>query len=173
MSVIDTLIYDRTAADVERVYTLAKLWVPGNDGKPIFIGTPSEKAEWDAGLKGAYNASDLNRVGAALQYLAQWFETHGYSVDVSVKTDWVGGELPDVPTMVQLQSYLAQVEKIRSVVPVFLNTPQVPDDLPAFTWQDANAVEKILADVEQLVQNMEQTWIYSGEVECGEVPAYG
>lgn len=173
MSVIDTLIYDRTAADVERVYALSALWVPGDDGEPVFTGLPSEKAEWDAGLKGSYNASDLNRVGAALEYLAQRFEANGYSVDVSVKTDWKGGETPDVPTIAQLQSYLDQVEKIRSAVSVFQDTPPVPGDLPAFTWQDANAIEKILVDVEQLIQNMEQAWIYSGEVECGEVPTYG
>lgn len=29
-----------------------------------------EKTDWESGLKGAYNASDLNRVGNAVVYVA-------------------------------------------------------------------------------------------------------
>lgn len=32
--------------------------------------TAAEQAEWLTGMKGAYNAADLNRVGIALNYLA-------------------------------------------------------------------------------------------------------
>lgn len=60
-TVIDTLITDRTAADVARVHELA---VKGYAGM-----TAAELAEWLAGVKGAYNAVDLNRVGTALNYL--------------------------------------------------------------------------------------------------------
>lgn len=66
MSVIDNLIYDRTAADVQRVHDFRNRILAGG----ITALTASERAEYLAGMKGAYNASDLNRVGEAVQYLA-------------------------------------------------------------------------------------------------------
>lgn len=168
MSVIDTLIYDRTSADVEQVYALARLWAPGSDGKPVFTGTPEQKALWNAGLKGAYNAADLNRVGAALLFLAQKLTENAYPVTVTPKTDWKGPPDPDVPTMTDLQHYLNQIAIIRAALPVFPTTPAVPDDLPDFTWQDANAIEKILVDVETLINNMAAAWFYCGDLYCGE-----
>ena len=39
-------------------------------------------------VKGSYNADDLNRVGAAMQYIADRFAAHGYQVSISPKTDW-------------------------------------------------------------------------------------
>ena len=56
------LITDRTQADVDRVQYLASVgWENMTD---------AEKAEWSTPLKGAYNASDLNRVGAAVTYIS-------------------------------------------------------------------------------------------------------
>lgn len=61
MSVLDTLITDRTQADVTRWKTL--------HDKGWFRMSPEEKVEWSSGLKGTYNASDLNRVTAAMEYI--------------------------------------------------------------------------------------------------------
>ena len=63
MSIIDTLITDRTQADEERVEELA---AKGYDAM-----TAEEKSEWDGEMKGAYDASDLNRVESAVAYLAE------------------------------------------------------------------------------------------------------
>lgn len=57
------LIYDRTAEDVERALALAKKAEAGTL-------TDTEKTEWLAGMKGCYNAADMNRVEAAVQTLA-------------------------------------------------------------------------------------------------------
>ena len=37
--------------------------------------------------KGYYNADDLNRVGAAIAYLAEQFDKYGYHVSANVKTN--------------------------------------------------------------------------------------
>ena len=75
MSVIDTLVTDRTEADASRYSELRdKGWA---------AMTTAERAEWVAGMKGAYNASDLNRVASAMSYLSQRFASAGYSVPVS------------------------------------------------------------------------------------------
>ena len=52
MSIIDTLITNRTQSDVTRWRTLHDKGWGGM--------TAGEKTEWFAGVKGAYNAADLN-----------------------------------------------------------------------------------------------------------------
>lgn len=70
MSIVDELITDRTQADVNRVRELAlKGWANLTEG---------EKAEWNAGMKGAYNATDLNRVTQAMDYINAELEGYGY-----------------------------------------------------------------------------------------------
>lgn len=166
MSVIDTLIYDRTAADVERVYELALLWVLGDDGKPIFVGTAAQKAEWDAGLKGAYNDTDLNRVGTALEYLSARLAAAAYPVTVTPKTDWVGGEHPDIPSIQQIEAYLQQVSAIRAALPLLPSTPAVPETA-GLNWQGANDIEQILADVDRLLTNAAAAFRHCGASVCG------
>ena len=69
------LIYDRTAADVEWALALAKKAEAGTL-------TDTEKTEWLAGMKGCYNAADMNRVEAAVQTLAAELNAAGYAVAV-------------------------------------------------------------------------------------------
>lgn len=69
------LIYDRTAEDVERALALAKKAEAGTL-------TDTEKTEWLAGMKGCYNAADMNRVEAAVKQLAAELNAAGYPVAV-------------------------------------------------------------------------------------------
>lgn len=73
------LIYDRTLEDVAEVRRLlAKLDPETGDGL-----TAAEQAKWDAGLKGAYNFTDLNRVEAAVKTLAVALTSAGYPVEIA------------------------------------------------------------------------------------------
>lgn len=73
----DYLITDRTEADAKRARYLSGLWGP-RPGQ--WCGTSEELAEWDAGLKGAYNAKDLNRVTLAASYLLTKLGGLGYAI---------------------------------------------------------------------------------------------
>ena len=99
MSIIDTLITDRTQADVNRVLTLsAKGWA---------AMTAAEKEEFEAGMKGAYKATDLNRVNAAMEYLDTRLKAMGYTggyyqrVKVPHKQSGGGSVLPEGYTQVE------------------------------------------------------------------------
>ena len=73
------LVYDRTSEDVAEVRRLlAKLDPETGDGL-----TAAEQAKWDAGLKGAYNFTDLNRVESAVKTLAAALTSAGYPVAVT------------------------------------------------------------------------------------------
>lgn len=70
MSIIDTLVTDRSAADV------------------------AAKNE-----KGTYNAADLNRVSEAVAYLRPIFEDYGYIVSDTELKVWAENELPKASEM--------------------------------------------------------------------------
>lgn len=70
MSILDTLVTDRTAADA------------------------AAKNE-----KGTYNAADLNRVNEAVAYLRPIFSEFGYSVSDSELRTWAENELPKASEM--------------------------------------------------------------------------
>ena len=63
MSIIDTFITDRTATDVIKLKALM--------AKDFAAMSTAEQEAWLLDSKGAYNASDMNRVGTALNYLKQ------------------------------------------------------------------------------------------------------
>ena len=99
------LITDRTQRDVDRVGELAE--------KGWAAMTEQERAEWLGEMKGAYNASDMNRVGEAVAYVAGRLTDFGYAAPVSPKTDWTDEGEPDTD---QLASYLADISTIRGAL---------------------------------------------------------
>ena len=158
MSVVDTLITDRTEADVSRYRELT--------GKGWAEMTTSEKSEWMAGMKGAYNASDLNRVASAMSYLSQRFASAGYSVPISSPTDWANG---DIPTKGDMDTYLDDLRRIRAALAVMDTTPTAPGSMDYLTWAKANDIEKILVDVEDALGRLLLSPFYSGEIYSSEV----
>ena len=158
MSVIDTLVTDRTEADASRYSELRdKGWA---------AMTTAERAEWVAGMKGAYNASDLNRVASAMSYLSQRFASAGYSVPVSSPTDWANG---DIPTKGDMDTYLDDLRRIRAALAVMDTTPSAPGSMDYLTWAKANDIEKILVDVDDALGRLLLSPVYSGEIYSGEV----
>lgn len=153
------LITDRVRADVDRVAALAGRVSAGT-------ATAAELAEWQSDLKGAYNASDLNRVGAAVAYVAERLNSYGYAVTVNPKQDWTGS---DIPTAGQMAAYLRDVAALRGAIAVMASTPPTPDSANNLTWQEANNIEQILLDVDELLTRMAAAWFYSGDLYAGEV----
>lgn len=153
------LITDRTQADVDRVRALLRKWRDGTM-------TDAEKAEWALDLKGAYNASDLNRVGAAVRYVAGRLHEHGYKVAVAPKEDWLED---DDPTAGQMESYRRDIAAIRSALAVKPSTPPAPGSMDGLTYVEANNIEQILLDVDALLTLISQGLYYSGEIYAGEI----
>ena len=137
MSIMDTLVTDRTQADADA----------RND-------------------KGTYNASDLNRVGAAVAYVAGRLLECGTSVDVSPKQDWSES---DTPTASQLERYRSDVAALRDALAAMPTTPQAPTTMENLTCGKANDLEKILQDTDVLISNLKAAWFFSGDLFSGEV----
>ena len=137
MSIIDTLITDRTLSDVSN-------------------GTN----------KGSYNASDLNRVGEAMLYVADRLRSAGYAVEVNPRVDWTDEEWVAPAAASKMLDDLSVIRKQFAHVS---GTPAVPADMNGFTYGDANAIERILEAADNLLTNIMTAWFYSGEVYSGEV----
>ena len=73
---LDNLIFDRTELDVAELQAVTAKLVAGT-------ATAAERAAFLAGMKGAYNYTDLNRVGAAVEYLTALLHSLGYNVPTS------------------------------------------------------------------------------------------
>lgn len=159
-------ITDRTQADVDRVYYLAGKWRRSSDGTPIWTGTEEELDEWNAGLRGCYNAEDMNRVGYLVRMISELLYEYGYIVVVNAKENWT---MTDTPTETQCKAYLDNVQAIRDSIPVLPTTPMVPQSMDNLNYQKANNIEKILSDVYYLLQKMISAFSYSGELYSGEI----
>lgn len=160
MSIIDTLIMDRTAEDVAKV---AEYNRKGIDGM-----SADELAEWLAGLKGAYNAADLNRVNAAMAYLCERFDEIGYMVP-GYEDQGITWSKQDIPRASQMAKYLSNVSAVRERIPLYQSTPPAPTSMNGLTYTGANAIEQIMADIEALIDCIIASWYFSGDLYGGEI----
>ena len=94
MSVIDSLVMDRTIQDVT-----------------------------DGTAKGHYNASDLNRVGHVMEAIALLLSEYGYTVLVEPKTDWDISDIPTQSQMKKYLDDLAALRAAIELPPSTPNTP--------------------------------------------------
>ena len=154
-TIIDTLVTDRTQADVERVRELA--------AKGFAAMTAAEQAEWMTGMKGAYNAADLNRVGTAMNYLAgRLGAICGRSITWTAKTDWA---VTDIAMASQAETYRQQIQDIRDALAYPAGTPDAPQ-LARLTYTGANDIERILVLCEELIVNVAKSFRHTGAAEC-------
>lgn len=149
------LITDRSAADVQYVSGLAL---------KAHKMTDAELSAWISGLKGAYNASDLNRVEGAVLYVVERLRIAGWYVKLDTKTDW---KFSDFPTVAEMDRYLSNIRKLRAALPAGL--PVVPADADKFTYSEANDIEILLESLDAAVTNIMANVFYSNELYSGEV----
>ena len=127
--------------------------------------------------KGTYNATDLNRVTHAMEYLVERLRSYGYFVRYErVKVPHIEDNLEDytwyhsdIPQERELTAYLQNVRWLRESMVLLPNTPEVPDDMQGFTFTEANDIEQILVIIETVINLMVASFIYSGEIFSGEV----
>lgn len=143
MNLIDTLIFDRTLADAERVKQLKKIGFSNM--------TAEERAEWLSGMKGSYNATDLNRVGCVINYIADRLNEAGFVIRVSPKVDWTES---DIPTLPEMSRYLTDLSVLRCALPPLSDTPEIPADMRGLTVSEANAIEHVLYNLELIINAM-------------------
>ena len=113
-----------------------------------------------------YNTTDLNRVGAAVEYVAGRFQALGYDCPVRVKKDWSES---DTPTVSQMEVYRQNIVTLRRQIAVMQSTPKTPETMRFLDYVKANDIERILLDLDTLLDKLTKSWYFSGELYAGEV----
>lgn len=115
-----------------------------------------------------YDWKDMNRVAEAMEYVAERLRSCGWNVTVNPRRF----TREDFPTESVMEHYIKQLRKLHQTLILFITTPAVPGvsrDRPYMTVQEANDIEKILLDIEDMVRRTEAAYYYSGDVFAGEV----
>ena len=113
--------------------------------------------------KGHYNYTDLNRIEEWCEYIAGVLNEYSYPVSITVKKNWTADDFPNE----------LQMERIRWNVgvlkDVYYSFTSLPENLENMTYQKANAVEKILSEIDYLLRKMENNFIYCGVARVGQL----
>ena len=118
--------------------------------------------------KGNYNATDLNRVEEWCQYISDLLNEYGYYVSIVTKTDWtVGLGKPNMTS--EINRIKTNIQSLIDAYVVMQSTPEVPSTTRlAINYQEANDIERILVDLEYLIESMSQYFVYSGVAVSGQ-----
>lgn len=189
MSIIDTLIFDRTVSDVQRIVSLAA----AAQKRTL---TDAELAEWNAAVvRGAYNAEDLNRVGEAAVYVNDYLTAVQPSIDAYIAALGVADDAVFDAGIGDAKEIAPRTDYARDNTPLMRADIQVTFDAACdvaarigitisvdvgrMTFTSANAVERALFDAYYMGVDAENTrkekadkiaaaWYYSGDLFCGE-----
>ena len=101
-----------------------------------------------------------------MSYVAGRLNGYGYAVTVNPKQDWT---VSNIPTAGDMETYISDVAALRGAIAVLASTPPTPDSASGLTWREANDIERILLDVDELLTRMAAAWFYSGDLYAGEV----
>lgn len=150
------LITDRTASDVSYAQSMK--------GKKWADLTSEQKAEYLLGLKGAYSYTDFNRVENAVAYLSELLKTYGYPNTVNVKTNWTSEDMQKVS---EIQRYIDNIAELKNKYYTSVEGT-MPTTATWLTVEGANYLEKLLANIEEIIINMTQNFIHCGVANCGQ-----
>ena len=122
---------------------------------------------YDKADKAYYNASDLNRVETATEYIAKLLKLYSYfKSDLVCKKDWL---MSDFPTENEMNRYLSNIQKLIDSFYLKEDSPSLPKSMNYLDIKKANNIEKVLYDLNNLIENMISQFNYCGEIYAGEV----
>jgi hypothetical protein len=170
------LVTDRTQADYAYFQSLrARGWddLTEDERGYYLYGTPTPLTCLDGPLycldgplycrdnivRGEYRRPDLNRVSAAVAYLACLLNGYGYQVAVTAKQDWADGQRP---TVEQMAAYRADIAAIRAALTMPAGTPAAPGSMTGLTVTRANDIERILKTIDAEIASLESVFCRSG-----------
>lgn len=163
----ESLVTDRTQQHVSRILNLMQQIAGGTATQAEIDEFLANRGDGDADTwKGAYNYTDLNRVGQWVAYLTERLAGIGLFPVTVAKDDWTEADYVDAAS---LAYYLDDLAKIRSALAVPSTTPALPESMDALNYTKANNIETILGVVNTLIDNTKQSFVYSGEPCAGEV----
>lgn len=162
------MIYDRTILDVSNAKKIISKFQSLADWSSI------TEAEINTLERGTYTRISLNRVEEKVAELCRSFRDIGYSfIDTETTTDWDNTKYFNKS---QHKRFFSNIAYLYNLFPLPSDTPNPPYFSSSgeyvygnITYALANDAEKILVDIEKLIDLLKKSWYYSGEIYSGEV----
>jgi hypothetical protein len=149
------MIYNRTQTDIDIAIAIRKR---------IQSGETLTEADINALERGTLTINTLNRIEQKQAELKGLFNSIGYwDTDDIVNREW---NKEDYFKQENFNQILTNLEILQNAYYIYANTPNVPN-ANYRQFGTVNAVEHILADLEKMIEDMEEHYRYCGEVECG------
>ena len=153
------MIFDRTQNDVDTAVSLR------NKKVKEFESLTSE--EINTLERGTITINTLNRIDNKQMELANLFS----QLSINVKIENKNWEKTQIFNRAEFQRILDNLNVLVKNFSVYSNTPNVPKI--SYHFEDINAIEKILFDLEELYNKALKSFIYCGTTHCGMGLNYG
>ena len=159
------MIFDRTQNDVDTAIRLRneKVKFDPITMQPINLDelTPAELQILN---KGTFNYTDLNRIENKQEELKNLFNDMGYWNTPITNKVW--GE-NDIFNADEFQRIIDNINVLRESFFVYKSTPNTPPI--SYHYNDINALEKILYDLDVMINDVKSRYRRCGTFRCGEV----
>ncbi len=166
------MIIDRTSADVELAKKIIREKI-----QPIFPLSPDLTPDDKRILqRGTCSVDMLNRIENKQKEIANMLNIYAYPMSIQNKTDWKDEDFyimhPEATDQGEIFNYqdhsrlLSNLDKLKQAFFIYPTTPKTPDYL--YNYVNANAVEKILVDIENMISDMERHFRECDTFYCGE-----
>lgn len=160
------LIYDRTKSDETASAAIRKSYQTLGNWSGL---TDTERAQLERGTL-TYNT--LNRVEAAVRTLAAALTSAGYPVKVTPvlkgskaeDREWQEG---DIVRRAQWTTYLENVQRLQGAYYTLAETGELPKPGDKLGYVGANNIEKVLADIDLLLDGMKSVYRRAGTFTAG------
>lgn len=151
------MIIDRIQADVDEAIKIRNEKV-----KTFQALTESEITTLE---RGTMTINTLNRIEGKQAELKNLFNELGYwnTADVKCKTDW---KYTDIFRDEDFQRIIDNENILRKAFFVYTDTPGTPDI--SFHYEDINSLEKILVDLDVMINDVKSNYRECGNYNCGE-----
>ena len=149
------MIFDRTQNDVDTAIRLRKEKVQNFQEL-----TENEIAILE---KGTLTVNTLNRIENKQKTLKNFFNSIGYWNTTTINK--MRGE-NDIFNVDEFQRILDNTNVLRQAFFVYKGTPNTPPI--SYYWDDINALEKILYDLDVMINDIKSNYRECGTFECGE-----
>lgn len=150
------MIIDRTQADVNNAISI-------RENKIQKFETLTDR-DLEILERGFFTISTLNRIEEKQAQLANLLTDMGYwNIPIINKMWWEN----NIFNVKEFQRILDNTNVLRNAFFVYKNTPNTPPI--SYHFSDINALEKILYDLDVMINDVKSNYRFCGEFECGEL----
>lgn len=149
------MIFDRTQNDIDTALRLREEKV-----KTFQELTESEIAVLERGL---ITINTLNRIEAKQEELKNLFNGLGYWNTSIINKRWAESDVFDI---INFQRIIDNTNVLRRAFFVYKDTPSTPS--VSYHWRDINALEKILYDLDIMINDVKSFYRECNTFYCGE-----